>query len=166
MHKKGEKQMRRLAYIPWLLTLFLLAACSADPEAADHYAKREEVNVNIEAPSSIEADSAPQIDVKLTQDGQALEQEAEVHFLIWKDDNKADADEIPASLDADGTYHLEYNFPSDGVYFIKADVRVGNIHLMPTKQIRVGELTEEEIEKIKQEQEQKKQHDSGGHHHH
>ncbi|SDC45842.1 YtkA-like [Terribacillus halophilus] len=157
--------MRVVKFSPLLLTFFLLAACSADPEAADHYAKREEVNVIIEAPASIEADSAPQIDVKLTQDGQVLEQEASVHFLVWKDDNKADAESIPASLE-DGTYHLEYNFPSDGVYFIKADVKVDNIHLMPTKQIRVGELTEEEKEKILEEQEQKKQENSGGHHHH
>ena len=157
--------MRLIKLSPLLLTFFFLAACSADPEAADHYAKREEVNVNIEAPASIEADSAPQIDVKLTQDGQALEQEASVNFLVWKDENKTDAEEIPASLDADGSYHLEYNFPSDGVYFIKADVKVDNIHLMPTKQIRVGELTEEEKEKILQEQEQKKQNDSGTHHH-
>ncbi len=158
--------MRFIKFTPLLLTFFLLAACSADPEAADHYAKREEVNVNIEAPESIEAGSAPKIDVKLTQDGKSLEQEATVNFLIWKDENKADAEEIPASLDADGTYLLEYTFPSDGVYFVKADVTVDNIHLMPTKQIRVGELTQEEIEKIKQEQEQKKQDDSGSHHHH
>jgi hypothetical protein len=166
MRKKGEKQMRFIKFTPLLLTFFLLAACSADPEAADHYAKREEVNVNIVAPESIEAGSAPKIDVKLTQDGKSLEQEATVNFLVWKDENKADAEEIPASFDADGTYLLEYTFPSDGVYFVKADVTVDNIHLMPTKQIRVGELTQEEIEKIKQEQEQKKQDDSGSHHHH
>ncbi|WP_170937675.1 FixH family protein [Terribacillus saccharophilus] len=158
--------MRLIKFTPLLLTFFLLAACSADPEAADHYAKREEVNVNIKAPESIEADSTPKIDVKLTQDGKSLEQEATVNFLVWKDENKADAEEIPASMDADGTYHLEYTFSSDGVYFVKADVKVDNIHLMPTKQIRVGELTQEEIEKIKQEQEQKKQNDSGSHHHH
>lgn len=166
MRKKGEKQMRLITFTPLLLTFFLLAACSADPEAADHYAKREEVNVNIEAPESIEADSAPKIEVNLSQDGKSLEQEATVNFLVWKDENKADAEEIPASMDADGTYHLEYTFSSDGVYFVKADVKVDNIHLMPTKQIRVGELTQEEIEKIKQEQEQKKQDDSGSHHHH
>lgn len=166
MLKKGGKQMRLIKFSPLLLTFFLLAACSADPEAADQYAQREEVNVNIEAPESIEADSAPVIDVKLSQDGKVLEQEATVNFLVWKDENKADAEEIPAALDADGTYHLEYTFPSDGVYFVKADVKVDNIHLMPTKQIRVGELTQEEIEKIEQEQEQKKQNDSGSHHHH
>lgn len=158
--------MRVIKFTPLLLTFFLLAACSADPEAADHFAKREEVKVNIEAPESIEADSSPKIDVKLSHDGQALEEEASVNFLVWKDENKADAEEIPASLDADGTYHLVYTFPSDGVYFVKADVKVDNIHLMPTKQIRVGELTQEEIEKIEQEQEQKKQNDSGSHHHH
>lgn len=158
--------MRLIKFTPLLLTFFLLAACSADPEAAEQYAKREEINVIIEAPESIEADSSPQIDVKLTKDGQALEEEASVNFLVWKDENKADAEEIPASLDADGTYHLVYTFPSDGVYFVKADVKVDNIHLMPTKQIRVGELTQEEIEKIEQEQEQKKQNDSGSHHHH
>ncbi|MFP7493164.1 FixH family protein [Terribacillus saccharophilus] len=158
--------MRFIKSSPLLLTFFLLAACSADPEAAEHYAKREEVNVLIEAPEAIEADTAPQIDVKLSKDGKALEEEATVDFLVWKDENKADAEEFPASLDADGSYHLEYNFPSDGVYFIKADVKVDNLHLMPTKQIRVGELTEEEIQKIKEEQEQKKHNDSGGHQHH
>jgi uncharacterized protein YcfL len=166
MLKKGGKQMRRLVITSLLLMLFLLAACSADPDAADHYAQRKEVNVNIEVPESIEANSVPRIDAQLTSDGKNLGQEADVTFLVWKDNNKADADTIPASRNEDGSYHLEYNFPSEGVYYVKADVKVDNIHLMPTKQLRVGKLTEEEKQKILQEQEQRKQKDSGGHHHH
>jgi YtkA-like len=166
MLKKGGKQMRRLVFTSLLLMLFLLAACSADPDAADHYAQRKEVNVNIEVPDSIEADSVPRIDVLLTSDGQALDKEADVTFLVWKDDNKADADTIPASYNEDGSYQLAYRFPSEGVYYVKADVNVNNVHLMPTKQLRVGELTEAEKQKILQEQEQRKQKDNGGAHHH
>ncbi|QXE01650.1 FixH family protein [Terribacillus sp. DMT04] len=158
--------MRRLVFTGLLLMLFLLAACSADPDAAEHYAQRKEVNVNIEVPDSIEADSVPRIDVLLTSDGKALDKEASVTFLVWKDDNKADADTIPASRNEEGSYQLEYKFASEGVYYVKADINVDNIHLMPTKQLRVGELTEAEKQKILQEQEQRKQKDSGGHHHH
>ncbi|SNZ02426.1 YtkA-like [Terribacillus aidingensis] len=158
--------MRRLVITSLLLMLFLLAACSADPDAAAHYSQRKEVNVNIEVPDSIEANSVPRIDVLLTSDGKALDKEADVTFLVWKDDNKAEAETIPASRKEDGGYQLEYTFPSEGVYYVKADVIVDNIHLMPTKQLRVGELTEEEKQKILQEQEQRKQKDSGSHHHH
>lgn len=144
--------MRTLKFIALLLIFFLLTACSANPEAADHYAKREEFNVNIIAPQSIEADSSSRINLQLKKQGELTDKEATINFLIWKDDHKAAVETIPSSLGSDGMYYFEYVFPSEGIYFVKADIKVADSHVMPTKQIRVGKLSNKDLKRIQEEE--------------
>nr|WP_281172509.1 FixH family protein [Ectobacillus panaciterrae] len=99
--------------------------------------------------------------IKLTQEGKKVDNATNIQFEIWKKDNNKDHEVIEAQYEGDGIYRAEKTFNKDGLYYIKADVTAHDLHVMPTKQVIVGKISEEELKLL-----QKESQDHAGHHDH
>lgn len=133
--------------------LLLSSACSVDPGAANLYRQSRPLEVEMILPESLSPDQQQVIKVSLTQ-GEEKVDAADIRFEIWKKESKENPEVIKARHDEDGIYVAEKTFAEDGLYYIKADVRARDLHVMPAKQVIVGELTEEEIQSLQPESDQ------------
>ena len=73
---------------------------------------------------------------------------------------------IKATHEKDGVYSIRKTFKEAGIYYVQTHVTARDMHVMPKKQFLVGNISKEEMEKIKQmEGESDQEGESGGHHH-
>ncbi len=132
-----------------ILSLFL-GACSLKEDAADLYQKEIPLEAEIIIPETFSNDSQENIEVVLTQGGKKVENADYVHFEIWKQDRSLHYDMEQANDVGNGSYTLSKDFDSNGLYYIKVHASNNGSMIMPQKQFVVGELTESELEYLKQ----------------
>ncbi|MFB5660361.1 FixH family protein [Alteribacillus sp. HJP-4] len=147
-------------YAVGILLLFL-SACAVDDNTANLYKKSKPLEIDLILPKSTSLDKEQMIKIKLTQEGEKVE-DAAAQLEIWKRDNHEDHEVIKAKSEGNGIYAAEKMFNDDGLYYIRAEVRTSDSHVMPTKQVIVGNPTEEELNSLQQKTEQLQ----GGHDHH
>lgn len=109
-----------------VLLAALLAGCSLDPDAAEKYKTEKQLEAEIEI-------SQHEIWIKTAP-------EAEVSVTFWK--KGSDAEVLVARKTEEGVFFAEKEMKEHGIYFLKADVKLGRQHIMPTKKIIVGEQQE------------------------
>lgn len=143
------------------ILLLFLSACTVDTSAANLYKQSKPVEVDMILPESISLNQPQMLKIKLTQEGKKVDNATNIQFEIWKKDNNKDHEVIEAQYEGDGIYRAEKTFNKDGLYYIKADVTAHDLHVMPTKQVIVGKISEEELKLL-----QKESQDHAGHHDH
>ncbi|MFC0275016.1 FixH family protein [Metabacillus herbersteinensis] len=141
----------------------MLSACSLEPDAANLYKKEKPLESEIIIPKSFSDNKQETIKVVLTQAGIKVEDADFVHFEIWKQDGSLKNNMEQAEEEGNGTYSLNKNFDSDGLYYIKVHAGNDGSIIMPQKQFIVGELSKNELEFLQKGLQ--KQEESHEHHH-
>ncbi|TWT27082.1 FixH family protein [Planomicrobium sp. CPCC 101110] len=146
-----------------LAGLLLLSACSVRSDAAELYAQEAPIGAEIKLPETISANDKITVQAVLTQDGKKLEEADFVHFEIWKQDGSARYPMQEAADIGDGVYRLTASFANDGLYYIEVHAGNKGALISPQKQFVVGELSNSDLEALKQGPQ--KSEGTSGHHH-
>ncbi|KMY49955.1 FixH family protein [Peribacillus loiseleuriae] len=101
--------------------------------------------------------------VHVTQGSSNVDDAKDVQFEIWNATNTQDSEMLQAEFTGNGTYTVSKRFSKDGVYYVQTHVTARGLHVMPKKQLMVGDVSEEEINALREEPIKKSNHQ--GHHH-
>ncbi|MFT4399996.1 FixH family protein [Bacillus sp. SW14] len=151
---------RGLSFCFLIILMFLLTSCTVDPNAADQYIQSKPLDVEMILYSSLSKNKEQELKIKLMQEGKIVENATNVKFEIWKENHKEHSEVVKAEYDNNGIYVATKTFTDDGLYNIKADVKTRDIHVMPTRQVIVGKLSEEEKNALKTNDEKHEGHHS------
>ncbi|KMJ57447.1 hypothetical protein AB685_15620 [Bacillus sp. LL01] len=150
-----------LVFVP----LLLLMGCTSVPEEKTSL---EIVEVKMEFPESVKEDEEVVVKTLVTQGEEFVEDAQEVQIEIWNvEDGKENSELLDAKHTGDGVYEVKHSFGKKGIYRVQSHVTARDMHVMPTKQLVVGELSQEEIDAIlESEAVEEEHHDDGDHGHH
>ncbi|RPK12900.1 FixH family protein [Priestia endophytica] len=153
--------MKKFFY-PFLsfVIILLLSACSVDSDAAKLYRQSEKMKAVIVIPKTVNPNEKVGLKVEVTKKNKKVEELESMNIEIWKKGNEENKKVIEGKRTAKGTYEVVNTFSEDGIYYVKADVRTKDLHIMPTKQMVVGELSEEEAKSLEPEKEKENNHHS------
>ncbi|MED4072587.1 FixH family protein [Priestia endophytica] len=153
--------MKKFFY-PFLsfVIITLLSACSVDSDAAKLYRQSEKMKAVIVIPKTVNPNEKVGLKVEVTKKNKKVEELESMNIEIWKKGNEENKKVIEGKRTAKGTYEVVNTFSEDGIYYVKADVRTKDLHIMPTKQMVVGELSEEEAKSLEPEKEKENNHHS------
>ncbi len=135
-----------------LLALFtlILSACSLRSDAADLYKKESPLLVEVELPESVSTGEEVVLEAVLKQDGEIVERADFVHFEIWKQDGSVRYPMEEAEEAGDGVYKMPIQFEDEGLYYLEVHTGNKGSIVSPQHQFIVGELSDEEMESLKQ----------------
>jgi hypothetical protein len=140
--------------------ILLLSACSVDSDAAKLYRQSEKMKAVIVVPKTVNPNEEVDLKVEVTKEDKKVEKLESMNIEIWKKGNEENKKVIEGKRTAKGTYEVVNTFSEDGIYYVKADVRTKDLHIMPTKQMIVGELSEEKAKSLEPEKEKEDNHHS------
>ncbi|MGM0835134.1 MAG: FixH family protein [Bacillota bacterium] len=149
-----------------LIPILLLVGCTSAPEEKTTL---EVVKVETELPADVQIEEEVDIRTHVTQGEENVEDAKEVQIEIWNvEEGKENSELIDAEHNGDGIYGVKYSFENKGIYRIQSHVTARDMHVMPTKQLVVGDFTREQIDEIlgsEESAEQESDHEGSGHHH-
>ncbi|WP_141432127.1 FixH family protein [Bacillus sp. 03113] len=135
-------------YFSISMILLLLSACTVDPNASNLYKKEKPLEVEFLLPEAISLNQQHLLKVKVTQEGKLVDAATNIQFDIWQKDHDENSEVIQAQHDGNGIYYIEKTFAKAGIYYIKADIKAHDSHVMPTKQVIVGTISDEELKSL------------------
>ncbi|MCA0981781.1 FixH family protein [Exiguobacterium aestuarii] len=135
-----KKMMTRFGVVFGLIGLFVLGACGTEKEAESATVPQsmEPVEAELTVAATAEKEETVPLSVKVTQDGQPVDDADEIKFEVWKNGAKEESDMIKASLTKDGVYEAETTFAEEAVYTVQVHVTARSMHTMPTTNVTVG----------------------------
>ncbi|GKW46083.1 FixH family protein [Planococcus sp. NCCP-2050] len=131
-------------------SLCILSACSASEDAGDLYKKEKPLQVEVDMPESLSAETTQTVKAILKQDGKPVEDAGFVHFEIWKQDYSVRYPMEEAAEAGNGVYQMDVRFKEDGLYYLEVHAGNEGSLISPVRQFIVGELSEQEMESLKQ----------------
>lgn len=146
-----------------VLMLTLLSACSVRSDAADLYKQEAPLHIGVDIPEKITAGETVKIQSELTQNGEPVSEANFVHFEVRKQDGSIPYPMKEAQAAGGGVYEMQASFRNDGLYFLEVHAGSGDAISNPHYQFIVGELSESDLDSLKQ----RPAPDAGnsGHHH-
>ncbi|RXJ02419.1 hypothetical protein DS745_06865 [Anaerobacillus alkaliphilus] len=120
---------------------FFVTACSG--ELNKKIALSELVDVEIIIGEDVKLDEETVLNVKVTQGDEAVLDADQVEFEIWKTDRPEDRVFLEAIHVKDGIYSVTVLFKEEGVYIVQPHVTARGSHVMPKKEVIVGNVFEQ-----------------------
>ncbi|MFC0558884.1 FixH family protein [Halalkalibacter alkalisediminis] len=155
--------MKQTVLLTMAMVLFVLTACMGNTQSTDKMdGVSEIITVDIFTPERILPQEEVVLEVKVTQGKENIEDAQEVEFEIWKHAGRDEGEMIEAALQGEGIYQVTHTFIEDGVYYVQTHVTARDMHIMPTKQMIVGDVSEAELEALEDEDDVEEM-ESGGH---
>lgn len=130
--------------------ILLLSACSVRSDAADLYKQEAPVQIAVDIPKKVAAGETFTIQAELTRNGEPVDEANFVHFEVRKQDGSIPYPMKEAQAVGSGVYEMQVNFRSDGLYFLEVHAGSGDAISNPHYQFIVGELSESELDSLKQ----------------
>lgn len=160
--------MKHIKYLSMLGLLLFLAACTAESSRVSEVP--EIVEADILLPAEMNPDEDYQLQVRVSQGGEPVTDADEVLFELWNDSEGGESTRIEAIHIGEGMYQIDQTFNATGVYTIQTHITARALHIMPKRQFRVGDVTQEQEENAeenagKQKSNHMEQHGDDGHHH-
>ncbi|WP_169865036.1 FixH family protein [Sutcliffiella halmapala] len=156
--------MKNISLILVTLGIFLMGCTSVQEEEVELTV----INVDIQLPEKVQTNQSIELKTHVRQGEENVEDAQEVQFEIWNVEKGKEASKlVEISHQRDGIYQVEEVFEKEGIYRVQAHVTARGMHVMPTKQLVVGDLSQEEIERILGEESNKEEEsptDDGNHH--
>ncbi|MGD6993231.1 FixH family protein [Sutcliffiella horikoshii] len=147
-----------LVVVPFLL---LLVGCTS---ASEEKTSLEVVEVEIKLPENVKEEEEVVVKTLVTQGEEKVEDAKEVQIEIWNvEKGKENSVLLDAEHVGDGVYEVKHSFDERGVYRVQSHVTARDMHVMPTKQLVVGDLSQEEVDAIIESEAEEENHDSGDH---
>ena len=126
----------------------MLAGCGMAEESADNATASEQEVQGLE----VEVLTEPRgetgewtLEAYVSQGGEAVNDADEVKFEVFEAGKKDESVKIDYTDVKDGIYSIKHTFQDDGVYYFIPHVTARSLHTMPTQQVIVGRVTDEEI---------------------
>lgn len=127
---------------------FMLAGCGMAEESADSAtaAGQEVQGLDVEVLTEPKGERGEWIlEAYVSQGGEAVNDADEVKFEVFAPGKKDDSVKIDYTDAKDGVYSAKHTFEEEGVYYFIPHVTARSLHTMPTQQVVVGRVTDEEI---------------------
>lgn len=100
-----------------LLSVLLLSACSASPDAANRYEKEIPLIAEVNIPDALSVHQPETIEIILIQDGKRVPGADFVHYELWSHDGSLRDPMTDAVEVGDGIYTVTKTFDKEGLYF-------------------------------------------------
>lgn len=126
-----------------VLTAFL-AACGQDDPVPTDVALPEPIEVELTVPETADTMEPVKLTTLVTQGAEKVEDATEVEYEIWQEGKKEDSIFIETTNDKGGIYSAETTFARDGTYQVQVHVTARAMHVMPVKQIHIGDVAVDE----------------------
>lgn len=135
-----RQKMKQIGMATGLIGLFILGACGAEEanNATETVQSMEPVEAELNVPATVEKGEAVTLSVRVTQDGEGVDDADEIKFEVWKNGAKEESEMMKASLTEDGVYETETTFADEAVYTVQVHVTARAMHTMPTMNVTVG----------------------------
>jgi len=147
-------------------SLLLMVGCTSAPEEETSL---EIVEVEMEFPENVKEEEEVVVNTLVTQGEEKVEDAKEVQIEIWNvEKGKENSVLLDAEHVGDGVYEVKHSFDEKGVFRVQSHVTARDMHVMPTKQMVVGDMSQEEIDTILESEVEEEEHDDSGesgHHH-
>lgn len=142
----GAFEMRNkvLLLMVSLFVIGLIAGCSDDEQQLEDDEELLMLEVDFEVPETADVGEAVELIADVTYGDEPVTDADEVLFEIWESGKEDESEQIDGNNEGDGTYTLEYTFDQDGIYEMYAHTTAHSMHNMPKKQIKVGDVSEDE----------------------
>lgn len=124
-------------YVFLLLGILFLYACSNDGGA--QLEKNEPLHVELTVPETADVDETFEMAAYVTQGDEEVNDADEVVFEVWEEGNREDGQMIEADDPVDGLYRSDISFGHDGNFHIQVHVTARGLHIMPQKEVIIGE---------------------------
>lgn len=132
--------MKRTMILLLSMLMLLLAACGKETEQPAFQPGAPVKAAFTLEPKELVAGDTVTFSVKVTQDGQPVDDAKEVKFEWWKDGQEKH-ETIPASLQGDGVYTAQQTISEPGSYFVYYHVTARDFHNMQKTPFTVNSKT-------------------------
>jgi hypothetical protein len=153
---------RFFLFFSMILLLLFVSGCTANTAQSDKNKTPEFVEVEILVPEKISLNQETILKARVSQGKQMVDDADDVKFEIWKANSDNKSEMLNGKYDGNGIYSVKKTFDQDGVYFVQTHVTARGMHVMPKKLLVVGNISEEELKSLQENNEQSHGH---GHHH-
>lgn len=131
--------MKKFLIVLTTLLLAMLAACSGNDN--NESAETDEllmIEVDFIVPEQVDVGETVELKAEVTY-GDELVTDAKVVFEVWELGDEENSEKLDGTNNDDGTYTVDYTFDRDGIFEMYAHTDAKHQHVMPLKQITVGE---------------------------
>jgi hypothetical protein len=139
--------MKKLLFVSLSILLFLvISACNSTSKNNDNAGEELPEFVEVEltiSPETGKVNEPINIEAKITQGGENVEDADKVTFEIWRSKDEKH-EKIDVTHVGDGIYRLEKSFQQEGTYYIISHVTARDMHNMPKKEFIIGTASEPE----------------------
>lgn len=120
----------------------ILAGCGQDEDVPTEAVLPEPIEVELTVPEQGNVNEPVTLTTLVTQGEENVEDASEVEYEIWEEGKKEDSIHVETTNDKEGIYSAENTFETDGLYHVQVHVTARGMHIMPEKQIQIGEATQ------------------------
>ncbi|UTR09030.1 FixH family protein [Evansella sp. LMS18] len=153
---------RKLVMLFSVLILFLAACGQTDNEENSQGSGEinlEPLEVELILPEEGDPGTEITIETLVTQGEERVNDASEVIFEIWVSGEKEDSEFVDAEItEEDGVYAITYEFTEEAIYSVQPHVTARGMHMMPTGEIKVGDVPEEGEEQSHESEEEHSHH--------
>ncbi|HSP21563.1 MAG TPA: FixH family protein [Planococcus sp. (in: firmicutes)] len=128
----------------------MLAGCGMEEESVDNAtaAEQEVQELEVEVLTEAKGEAGEwTLEAYVSQGGEAVNDADEVKFEVFEAGKKDESVKTDYTDVKDGVYSVKHTFQEDGVYYFIPHVTARSLHTMPTQQVIVGKVTDEEIQR-------------------
>lgn len=129
-------------YILYVFLLVLLVACGVRDDE-DVKGKSSDTLVPVDVQIITEKGMLNKevlLGAHVTMGEENISDAAEVIFEVWKVGMKEESKMLPATATEDGMYEVKHTFTEKGEYVVQSHVTARDMHVMPKKTIRIGDV--------------------------
>lgn len=143
--------MKKASLFAWIsMGLLLLSGCALRGDAEDLYKRETPLQVEVNLPQEIIAGERVTMEATLTQDKELVEKADYIHLEVVNQDGSVYYPMEEANEKAGGVYSLSVEFEKDGLYYLEVHAGNNGSLVSPKHQFIVGELSDKELESLKQ----------------
>jgi hypothetical protein len=131
---------RKIGLLVAVFILATLAACGKEEQGIKDTDGEMPLPLEVEltVTEQVEVDGTVEMAAVVTQGDEKIEDADEVVFEIWEEGKKDESVKIDSKNEKDGLYTGETTFDHEGLFHVQVHVTARALHLMPKKEVTVG----------------------------
>lgn len=141
-----DKMVKKLKLLLIFVAATALVACGSGDspnQAVENDQDGELLPLEVEIlteSDAFEPGVAGEIQAKVWQGNENIDDADEVVFEIWKEGHEDESENFDGESVGEGIYSLTHTFEEDGLYYVIAHVTARDMHTMPKKEFIVGNV--------------------------
>ncbi|PIC97451.1 hypothetical protein CSV69_00590 [Sporosarcina sp. P26b] len=154
--------MKRLSMLVMSTAMIgILAGCGQDDDVPTEAVLPEVIDVELTVPEQGIANEPVTLTTLVTQGEEKVDDASEVEYEIWEEGKKEDSILVETTNEKEGIYSAETTFDTDGMYHVQVHVTARDMHVMPEKQIQIGDATHQSDEHENAKEDEHHEHGEG-----